>query len=86
MIIKRNMTADYIHWASKVATSAYKCTEKTIYKTKSTSEGTRPGKLGPPQAAEQADETSVVSTIDASSLAVWHHSAQGSPLISSLHL
>ena len=47
MIIKRNMTADYIHWASKVATSAYKCADKRIYKTESTSEGTRPGKLGP---------------------------------------
>ena len=47
VIIKRNVTADYIHWASKVATSAYKCTDKRIYKTESTSEGTRPGKLGP---------------------------------------
>ena len=27
-----------------------------------------------------------MSMIDASSLAVWHHSAQGSPLTSSLHL
>ena len=80
------MTADYIHWASKVATSAYKRADKRKYKTERTSEGTRPGKLGAPQAAEQADETSVVSTIDAASLAVWHHSAQGSPLTSSLHL
>ena len=80
------MTADYIHWASKVATSAYKRADKRIYKIESTSEGTRPGKLGPPQAAEQADETSVVSMIDAPSLAVWHDSAHGSPLTSSLHL
>ena len=76
----------YIHWASKFATSANKRADKRIYKNESTSEGTRLGKLGPPQAAEQADVTSVVSTIDASSLDVWHHSAQGSPLTSSLHL
>ena len=80
------MTADYIHWASKVANSAYKRADKRIYKTESPSEVTRPGKLGPPQGAEQADDTSVVSMIDASSLAVWHHSVQGSPLASSLHL
>ena len=86
MITKRNMTVDYIYRASKIATTSYKCADKRIYKTESTSEGTRPGKLGPPQAAEQVDETSVVSTIDASSLTVWHHSAQGSPLTSSLHL
>ena len=33
--------------ASKVATSAYKRADKRIYKTESTSEGTRPGKVGP---------------------------------------
>ena len=49
VIIKRNMTADYIHWASKVATSAYKRADKRIYKTESTSEGTRPGQEGPPK-------------------------------------
>ena len=42
VIIKRNVTADYIHWASKVATSAYKHANKIIYKTESTLEGTRP--------------------------------------------
>ena len=47
VIIKCNMTANYIHWASKVATSAYKRADKRIYETESTSEGTRPGKLGP---------------------------------------
>ena len=37
----------YIHWASKFATSANKRADKRIYKTESTSEGTRLGKLGP---------------------------------------
>ena len=43
MIIKHKQTADYIHWASKVATIAYKCADKRIYKTESASEGIRPG-------------------------------------------
>ena len=37
VIIKHNMTTDYIHWASKVTTSAYKRADKIIYKTESTS-------------------------------------------------
>ena len=45
----------YIHWASKFATSANKRADKRIYKTKSTSEGTRPGQVGPPQIAEEAE-------------------------------
>ena len=39
----------YIHWASKFATSANKRADKRIYKTESTSEGTRPGQVGPPK-------------------------------------
>ena len=37
MIIKHKHTADYIHWASKIATSAIKHADKIIYKTDSTS-------------------------------------------------
>ena len=37
MIINYNVTADYIHWASKIATSANKHADKIIYKTDSTS-------------------------------------------------
>ena len=37
MIIKHKQTADYIHGASKIATSANKHDEKIIYKTNSTS-------------------------------------------------
>ena len=37
MIIKHKQTADYIHWASKIATSANKHADKIIYKTDSTS-------------------------------------------------
>ena len=44
----------YIHWASKFATSANKCADKRIYKTESTSEGTRPGQVAP-QTAEEAE-------------------------------
>ena len=33
MIIKHKQTADYIHWASKIATSANKHADKIIYKT-----------------------------------------------------
>ena len=55
MIIKHKQTADYIHWASKFATSANKRADKRIYKTESTSEGTRPGQVGPPQTAEEAE-------------------------------
>ena len=43
MIIKHKQTIDYIHWASKIATSANKHADKIIYKTESTSEGIRPG-------------------------------------------
>ena len=39
----------YIHWASKFATSANKHADKRIYKTESTSEGTRPGQVEPPK-------------------------------------
>ena len=49
MIRKHKQTADYIHWALKIATSANKCTDKRIYKTESTLEGTRPGQVGPPK-------------------------------------
>ena len=80
MIIKHNITVDYIHWASKVATSAYKRADKRIYKTESTSEGTSP------QIAEEAEYTSVVSTIDASTLDLRHDGVHSSPLTSSLHL
>ena len=38
----------YIHWASKFATSENKRADKRIYKTDSTSKGTRPGQEGPP--------------------------------------
>ena len=37
MIIKHKQTADYIHGASKIATSANKHADKIIYKTDSTS-------------------------------------------------
>ena len=37
MIIKHKQTADYIHWASKIATSATKHVDKIIYKTDITS-------------------------------------------------
>ena len=37
MRIKHKQTADYIHWASKIASSANKHTDKIIYKTDSTS-------------------------------------------------
>ena len=37
MIIKHKKTADYIHWASKIATSANKHADKIIYKIDSTS-------------------------------------------------
>ena len=37
MIIKHKQTTDYIHWASKIATSANKHAEKIIYKIDSTS-------------------------------------------------
>ena len=37
MIIKHKQTADYIHWASKIITSANKNVEKIIYKTDNTS-------------------------------------------------
>ena len=37
MIIKHKQTTDYIHWASKIATSANKHADKIIYKTDSTS-------------------------------------------------
>ena len=37
MIIKHKKTTDYIHWASKIATSANKHADKIIYKTDSTS-------------------------------------------------
>ena len=37
MIIKNKQTADYVHWASKIATSATKHAEKIIYKADSTS-------------------------------------------------
>ena len=37
MIIKHEQTVDYIHWASKIATSANKHTNKIIYKTDNTS-------------------------------------------------
>ena len=37
MIIKQKQTADYIHGASKIATSANKNADKIIYKTDSTS-------------------------------------------------
>ena len=33
MIIKHKQTADYIHWASKIATSENKHANKIIYKT-----------------------------------------------------
>ena len=36
MIIKHKQTAGYIHWASKIATSANKHTNKIIYKTDNT--------------------------------------------------
>ena len=32
MIIKHKQTADYIHWASKIATSANKHADKIIYR------------------------------------------------------
>ena len=34
---KAQVTADYIHWAAKIATNANKHAEKIIYKTDSTS-------------------------------------------------
>ena len=37
MIIKHKQTAGYIHWASKITTSANKHIDKIIYKTDSTS-------------------------------------------------
>ena len=37
MIIKHKQTADYIHWASKIAMSSNKHTDKIIYKTDITS-------------------------------------------------
>ena len=37
MIIKHKQTADYIHWASKIATSATKHADKIIYKANNTS-------------------------------------------------
>ena len=37
MIIKHGQIVDYIHWASKIATSANKHTDKIIYKADSTS-------------------------------------------------
>ena len=37
MVIKHKQTEDYIHWASKIATSANKHADKIIYKTDSTS-------------------------------------------------
>ena len=36
MIIKHKQTADYIHWASKIATSANKHADKIIYENDST--------------------------------------------------
>ena len=39
MIIKHKKTVDYIHWPSKIATSANKQADKIIYKTDSTSIG-----------------------------------------------
>ena len=39
----------YIHWAPKFATSANKRADKRIYKTESTSKGTRLGQVGPPK-------------------------------------
>ena len=37
MLIKHKQTVDYIHWASKITTSANKHADKIIYKTNSTS-------------------------------------------------
>ena len=37
MITKHKQTTNYIHWASKIATSANKHADKIIYKTDSTS-------------------------------------------------
>ena len=37
MIIKHKQTADYIHWASQIATNANKHADKIIYKTDNTS-------------------------------------------------
>ena len=37
MIIKHKQTADYIHWASKIATSENKHADKIIHKIDSTS-------------------------------------------------
>ena len=37
MIIKHKQTADYIHWASKIANNANKHADKIIYNTDSTS-------------------------------------------------
>ena len=37
MIIKHKQTTDYIHWASKIATSANKHANKIKYKTDNTS-------------------------------------------------
>ena len=37
MIIKQKQTSDYIHWASKIATSANKHADKIIYNTDNTS-------------------------------------------------
>ena len=37
MIIKHKKTASYIHWASKIATSANVHADKIIYKTNNTS-------------------------------------------------
>ena len=37
MIIKHKQTVDYIHWASKITTSANIHTDKIIYKTDNTS-------------------------------------------------
>ena len=37
MIIKHKQTTDYIHWASKIATSATKHADKIIYKIGNTS-------------------------------------------------
>ena len=37
MIIKHKQTTNYIHWASKIATSANKHADKIIYKTDNTS-------------------------------------------------
>ena len=63
MIIKHKQTTDYIHSASKIATSANKHAEKIIYKTDSTSIEFKKGWPcwgAAAQAAEQADETALV--------------------------